>query len=218
MKNFIFFYLLFFFFTKVLFATVVYEKEDIFITELDINIFKEYYSLKEIEGLNKNQIIKEIYLIKKIINKLKRNNPKFISTVDNIINSNNQLNENNNFILDLYRYSFIRNDFMKEYFNNKLNIDDINNAFQSIKDLKIPLSTNGCLFIDKVKSLKEIKNFNKIYLNKIKNKDYKLMYEDESNDYEICLDQSIISKIDIELIKIIEFQTQIDFKQFIYEK
>ena len=113
--------IVYFFLFSNSFASILFEKDNIIITENDIDIYQKSFLIKN--TLNQNQLIKEVFFIKKIISLLKKNKPEFIYAVDNLLNINSSLEQN--FILDIERYIFIKNDLIKEYYQTKLNINDI---------------------------------------------------------------------------------------------
>lgn len=203
-------------YSEYLFGSILFEKDNIIITDGDLITYQNFTINSNNKNSNNYQLIKEIYLIKKTINKLKKNNPMFIKAVDNAINSNSKSIED--FNLDLIRYAYIRNDFIKEYYQNKLILEDLTAAIKNTSNIRIPLSDNRCITISIMLGIKDMKNFDSIYFKKIKNPNSEFNYELNSKKYEICLNQSIIDSIEYELVKVISKKTDLDFKNFIYEK
>ena len=197
------------------FASILFEKDDIIVTEFDIKIYQNSSSL-QISGLNNNQLIKEIFLIKKTISLLKNNKPEFINAVDQLLNIHTISEEN--FIMDIKRYNFIKNDLIKDYYQNRLTLNDISLAIKNLGNYKLPLSLNNCITIDSIIDIKNVANFDELYFNNIKNPKQELFYMTDSKKYKICLNQSIVSGLENELIKIISQKTELDLKSFIYEK
>ena len=202
--------------SNYLFASILFEKENIVITDIDLITYQNFNIDSNNKKNNNYQLIKEIYLIKKTINKLKKNNPLFIEAVDNAINANSKSIED--FNLDLIRYTYIRNDFIKDYYQNKLILEDLTEAIKNTTNIRIPLSDNRCNTISLMLDIKDIKNFDSTYFKKIKNPNSEFIYELNSKKYEICLNQSIIVNIEYELVKVISKKTENNFKNFIYEK
>ena len=203
-------------FSNYLFGSILFEKENIVITDIDLITYQNFNIDINNKKNNNYQLIKEIYLIKKTINKLKKNNPLFIEAVDNAINANSKSIED--FYLDLVRYTYIRNDFIKDYYQNKLILEDLTEAIKNTTNIRIPLSDNRCNTISLMLDIKDIKNFGSTYFKKIKNPNSEFKYELNSKKYEICLNQSIILNIEYELVKVISKKTENNFKNFIYEK
>ena len=203
-------------FSNYLFGSILFEKENIVITDIDLITYQDFNIDSNNKKNNNYQLIKEIYLIKKTINKLKKNNPLFIEAVDNAINANSKSIED--FYLDLVRYTYIRNDFIKDYYQNKLILEDLTEAIKNTTNMRIPLSDNRCNTISLILDIKDIKNFDSTYFKKIKNPNSEFDYELNSKKYEICLNQSIIVNIEYELVKVISKKTENNFKNFIYEK
>lgn len=199
-----------------LFSSILFDKENIVITELDIITYKKSLVDENDKKSNISQLIKDIFLIKKTINRLKKTNPLFIKAVDNEINSKSKSVED--FNLDLIRYSYIRNNFIKDYYKNKLTLEDLKETIKNTENVLIPLSYNKCSTIEIILDVKNIKNFESIYFNKIKNSNADFSYVLNSKRYEFCLSQSIIDNIENELLKIIIKKTEQSFKNFLYEK
>ena len=124
-------------FSNYLFGSILFEKENIVITDIDLITYQDFNIDSNNKKNNNYQLIKEIYLIKKTINKLKKNNPLFIEAVDNAINANSKSIED--FNLDLIRYTYIRNDFIKDYYQNKLILEDLTEAIKNTTNIIIPL-------------------------------------------------------------------------------
>ena len=207
---------IFLIFSNYLFGSILFEKESIVITDIDLITYQNFNIDSNNKKNNNYQLIKEIYLIKKTINKLKKNNPLFIEAVDNAINANSKSIED--FNLDLIRYTYIRNDFIKDYYQNKLILEDLTEAIKNTTNIRIPLSDNRCNTISLMLDIKDIKNFDSTYFKKIKNPNSEFNYELNSKKYEMCLNQSIIVNIEYELVKVISKKTENNFKNFIYEK
>ena len=68
---------------------------------------------------------------------------------------------NNQFLKNFLRFQKIRNEFISEYFQNKFNIEDLKIIFSSNfeMNLKLPISKNNCLTIEKLHELNEDKYF-----------------------------------------------------------
>ena len=207
---------IFLIFSNYLFGSILFEKESIVITDIDLITYQNFNIDSNNKKNNNYQLIKEIYLIKKTINKLKKNNPLFIEAVDNAINANSKSIED--FNLDLVRYTYIRNDFIKDYYQNKLILEDLTEAIKNTTNIRIPLSDNRCNTISLMLDIKDIKNFDSTYFKKIKNPNSEFNYELNSKKYEMCINQSIILNIEYELVKVISKKTENNFKNFIYEK
>ena len=62
-------------------------------------------------------------------------------------------------IKDFLRFQKIRNEFISDYFQNNFNIEDLKIIFSSMNELKLPLSKNNCLTIEKFKNLMKINIF-----------------------------------------------------------
>ena len=72
---------LFFMITKIN-ANIIYDKNNLVVTSIELENFQEVYFETYNEILSNNQAIKEIVLIKKIIEKISISNPNAIKKID----------------------------------------------------------------------------------------------------------------------------------------
>ena len=49
-----------------------------------------------------------------------------------------------------FRFSRIRDEFIINYFQNKLNINELKNLFKKFDNLNLPISENNCLIINEI--------------------------------------------------------------------
>ena len=151
-------------FSKFSFANIIYDKNNIIITELEIINYQNLYQQQNGERLQKNKALKDLILIKKTISSLLINHPRFILNLDEKIKL--QFGKKvfeDNLLKDFLRFKMIRNDFISDYFKKKFTIEQLDLAFSNIKELKLPISQNNCLTIDKMLDLKK----DKIFLNSL---------------------------------------------------
>lgn len=202
-----------------LYGNIIYDKNEITITEIELIDYIEIYNNNFNLSLSENSALKKIVLMKKTINFFEKNNPKFIELIDENLKvqfgDSYKVNAMNR---DFLRFLKIRNEFISEYFSNKFNYDDFKIILLSIKELKVPISKNGCLTIDRIENLKDNLKFqNNLYENIIDNsKVFKL--ELENNIYDVCLNSTLYKKIEELIIRYIENKTENDFNKFIYSK
>lgn len=204
------------FLSKSLFCSILLEKNDIMITSLDIDLYKKSNFEKNTIEINETQLIKKIYLIKKTLKRISEKNPEYLSFVEKKLNLPNNFKKD--FSNELLKYYFIRNEFINDYLINKLTIKDISDSILLTKNLKIPLSLNNCLTVDLVVNISEINNFDKKYFQKVKDPNFIITQKFDSTDYNVCLPEEINKKIEYNLMTQIEKKTELDFKNYIYEK
>jgi len=218
-KKIVILFLILFFQQNITLANIVYDKNNILITELELEEFKKlYFQNKKIE-LNKLKAIKELVLQKKTINQLQENQPDALKNIDtSIINEFGEHNFSNPINRDFLRYFKIRNEFIIQYFNNELKRDDIEFTLNSFSELNMPLSNNGCKTINKYINLKSNSNFIKsLYENLKKNqRNFEIIFENKK--FNVCINEKVFSTIEKKLINYIEIKTENRFKAFIYEK
>ena len=218
-KKILIFFLIIFFQQNITFANIIYDKNNILITELELEGFKELYlQNKEIE-LNKLEAIKELVLIKKTINQLEEKQPNALKNLDkSIINEFGETNFNNLINRDFLRYLKLRNEFIIQYFNNELRINDIKFILSSFSELNMPLSNNGCRTINNYKNLKNNIKFIESLYNNLKKKQRNFEIEVENEKFNVCINEKFYSTFEKKLINYIEIKTENKFKAFIYEK
>ena len=218
-KKIIILFLIIFFHQNITFANIVYDKDNILITELELEEFKElYFQNKKIE-LNKLKAIKELVLLKKTINQLELKQPEALINLDNsIINEFGEDYFNKPIYRDFLRYLKLRNEFIIQYFNSELKIDDIDLALSSFLELNMPLSNNGCKTINNYINLKNNSEFIESLYENFKNNQRNFEIEVENEKFNVCISEKIFSTFEEKLINYIEIKTENRFKAFIYEK
>lgn len=200
------------------YCSIIFQKDNIVITDYDIKNFDDFYYSKNIEiQLNENQKIKQIILINQVIDKLTKTNPKYLNFIDETIQKSYNQQEKDN-TLNLLRFDLIKIDLIKDYYFNKITLDEIKFAFKSIKNLKIPLSKDNCNFIHQVKQISEINNFDLIYFNNIKNPSSQLTIMDNDIQYQICFNNNNITTIENTLTKLIEKEIYIYLRNYLNEE
>ena len=222
-KSFLIFYIIIIFIiifsSNNLEARILYDKNNIIITDYDIENYKKYYYENYGIKINVNQSIKDIVLIKKLISNLEKKNNGIINLIDREIIKNI---DSNNFIdeitMDLNRFIFIRNNLINEYLNKDLNLIDIENAFIDFKNMNIKLSINQCMTIDKVLKMNEINDFFNIYLDSLRKNNQILTAVINNKQYRICLDNNTKLNLEKSLYSLIETKTIYIINNLIYEK
>ena len=120
--------------------------------------------------------------------------------------------------LNFIRFQKIRYEFISEYFQNIFSIQDLEIIFTNFDSLKLPISKNNCLTIEKLYDVRNDKNFIESFLKKIKKKNIKITTSLNDELYEVCLSDKLFNNIEREIIKFIESKTDDDFDKFIYRK
>ena len=211
--------LIFFLGIKIGYTNVIYDKNEIIITEIELNNYKELYKNNFGTDISNNIAIKNIVLIIKTIKFLKINNPDFISILDqNIKLEYGEKIFNNQNTLNFIRFQKVRNEFISEYFQNIFSIEDLEIIFTNFDSLKLPISKNNCLTIEKLYDLRNDKNFIESFFKKIRKKNIKITTSINEELYEVCLSDKLFNNIESEIIKFIESKTEDDFDKFIYRK
>jgi len=84
--------------------------------------------------------------------------------------------------------------------------------------MKLPISKNNCLTIEKLYDVRNDKNFIESFFKKIRKKNIKITTSINEELYEVCLSDKLFNNIESEIIKFIESKTEDDFDKFIYRK
>ena len=204
---------------NVSYSNIIYDKNEITISSIELNKYIDLYKNNYGSNISKNKALKNIVLIKKTIDSLFKNNPKFMDALDKKIRT--EFNEdvfNDQMLLNFIRFQKIRNEFISEYFKNSFNIEDLEIIFSNFDNLQIPISKNKCLTIDKIYNAKNdkylIKNFFEIY--KSNEKNYKTIINNET--FDVCINEELFKKIEYAIIQYIENKTERNFNNFIYGK
>ena len=204
---------------KLGYTNVIYDKNDIVITDIELNIYKELYKTNFGSDISNNLAVKNIVLIVETISFLKLNNPDFISILDqNIKLEYGDKIFNNQELLNFIRFQKIRNEFISEYFQNIFSIEDLETILTNFDSLKLPVSKNNCLTVEKLYDVSKDKNFIESFLKYIRKKNPKITTLINEELYEVCLNDKLFNNIESEIIKFIESKTEDDFDKFIYRR
>lgn len=211
--------ILFLFISLNSFSNVLYDKKDLVITDIELNFYKDFYLKYYNNEINNANSLKDLVLIKNVIRDLKENNSEFISKIDKeIISQFGREIIQNEIILNFYRFSKIRDEFIYNYFRNKLSAKEIENIFKNLNDLKLPVSKNNCLVIVDIIDLKENQEFIKNFFFNLKNSSKNYKVNINGLDYDVCIDNSKYYKIEQLIVAYIRAQTDEEFEKFVYEK
>ena len=210
--------MIFSFFITNVFGEIIYDKGDVIITNQDLDNYIELTQKNFSQNLTKNIALRNLILSEKTISDLSRNNQLFMEAVDNKLSSEIKNFEYISLIeKNLFRFNVIRKEFIYEYYEKNLNVNDIKKSIIPIKNEIVPLSLNGCLTITKTKLLNEINDIEKIIFENLNNLNgIKTNINNEL--YDICLDRNIVNKLDYFIFNLVQSVTEDDFKEFIYSK
>ena len=208
-----------FLFIKIGYANIIYDKNEIIITEIEMNNYKELYKTNFGDIISNNKAIKNIVLIKKTINFLIKNNSDFISALDqNIKLEYNKEILDNQDLLNFIRFQKIRNEFISEYFQNIFSIEDLEIVITNFESLRLPISKNDCLTVEKLYDVSNDKIFIESFFKNLKNKSLKITTSINNELYDVCLNNKSFKNIESKIIKFIENRTENDFDRFVYRK
>ena len=199
------------------YANIVYDKENIIITEIDIYYYKKIHYEKFKEDVNNSKALKNLVIVKKLIKSLEKNNPVFLNRIDKeIFEDNGNKNINSSTILDIVRYFKTRNEFVYNYFKNDFNKSDLENVFNTFVNLNLPISDNNCLTIIRIVDLKDNTEFINIFYENFKNQMDVYEISIDNVKYDVCVNINNKQIIEKEIFKYIELKTEDEFKKFVY--
>ena len=198
---------------------ILYDKDNLIITDIDVEIYRQLYNNSYGADINNTNILKDLILIKKVMKDLNNNNPKFINKIDNDISRQygiESLEDTN--LKEFLRFAKIRDEFIINYFQNKLEVSEIINLFNSLENLNLPISDNNCLIINEVVDLKNNEEFAESLFLNLKNNTNEFTLMINKKKYKVCIDEVAFKSIENLVIKYIQNQTNDEFKKFVYGK
>ena len=210
---------LYVFFYHELYSNVLYEKNNLVITDIDVNVYQQLYKNSYNLDINKANSIRDLVLINNVIQHLEINNPEFIDKIDTEISmryGENSVKEDGtrNFL----RFSRIRDEFIINYFQNKLNLIELNNVFNQFDSLDLPISIDNCLIIKEVLDLKDNKEFIESFFNNLKENTREFKITINKIPFKVCINEAMYQTIEKLIVEYIQIKTADEFETFVYEK
>ena len=207
------------FFYHKLYSNVLYEKDNLVITEIDVNIYQELYKNNYNLDINNANSIRDLVLINNVIQHLEVNNAEFINKIDAEISmryGQNSLKEEGtrNFL----RFARIRDEFIINYFQNKLNLIELNNIFNQLDSLDLPISIDNCLIIKEVLDLKDNEEFIESFFNNLKKNTREFRITINKIPFKVCINEATYQTIEKLIVEYIQIKTADEFETFVYEK
>ena len=199
------------------FANVIYDKNNIIISELDLVIYKKFHNERYNVEISNTKALKDLVMIKNLVISLEINNPDFIKTIDRDISMELGINSTKSKIhLDIIRYFKTKNYFIINYLNNNFKLNELEEVFNKFNKLELPLSDNNCLTMTDLVDLKNNNEFYEIFFNNLnkENKIYEISIDGKLMS--VCLNQRNYQIIQEEIFKYIESKIQKDFDKFFY--
>ena len=201
------------------YSNIVYDKNDIVISNIDLNYYTQLYFENFGEEINKSNAIKNIVIIKNLINYFKKNNPDFLSRVDNVlIKEYGDKKMNIQMVKDFVRYFKIKNEFIYEYYYSKFNIKDLEYIFNTYEKIELPISNNNCLTMLKLNNFKRNKEFLNNFYENLKKEIKKYEVTIDNIRYDVCINSKNYKSIESSILKYIDSKTKDEFKKFVYEQ
>ena len=198
-------------------ANIIYDKDDILITEIELNSYINLYKKNINTDISFNNAIKNIVLTKKTINFLKSNNPEFIKLVDEKLKIEyDQKILDDQILLNFIRFQKIRNEFITDYFQNKFDYFSLKNIFNSFSELNLPISSNSCMTIKKFHVVNKDETFILNFYENLVNNQKNFKTSIDGIEFDVCINSKLFNMLESNIISYIEKETEEDFKKFIY--
>ena len=201
------------------YSNVLYEKNNLIITEIDVNVYQQLYKNSYNREINKANSIRDLVLINNVIQNLELNNAEFIDKIDTEISiryGESSLKEDGtkNFL----RFSRIRDEFIINYFQNELNLIELNNIFNQFDNLDLPISIDNCLIIKEVLNLKDNEEFIESFFNNLKKNTREFRITINKIPFKVCINEEMYQTIEKIIVEYIQIKTADEFEAFVYEK
>jgi len=201
------------------YSNIVYDKNNIVISNIDLDYYTQLYFENFGEKINKSNAIKNIVIIKNVINNFKKNNPDFLNRVDDVlIKEYGSQKMDIQIIKDFVRYFRIKNEFIYEYYFSKFNIRDLENVFNTYEKIELPISKNDCMTILKLNNLKGNKEFLYSFYGNLKKEIKKYEVTIDKIKYDVCINSKNYELFENSILKYIDSKTKDEFKKFVYEQ
>ncbi len=211
--------ILFLFFSLNAFSNILYDKDGIIITDIELIIYKNSYIKYHNSKISDANSLKDLVLMKNVIRDLKENNADFMTIIDNeIINQFGKEILENETNLNFYRFSRIRDEFIYNYFRNELSVEEIKKIFKELSELNLPISENNCLVIKDILDLKSNSEFIDNFFFNLKNSTNNYKLNLKGIIYDVCIDKAKYYEIEQLIVSYIRAQTDNEFENFVYEK
>ena len=212
-------FILLFIFSLKAYSNIIYDKNNIIITEIELKQFKNLYLETKKINLNQESAIKNLVIQRKVIDTLLKTQFEVIKKIDDVIISEfGRTNYENKITRDFLRYIKIRNEFIIDYFNKDLDIDEVRFVLSNFKNFKLPISNNNCLTLLKSIDMRANASFIESFFLNFKNKTSNYRVNINGDSYNVCMSTEDFTLIESEIIKYIENITQKSFNTFIYGK
>ena len=198
---------------------IIYKKNDTIITSIDLEtykkLYKEYYGLK----LENNNALKNLVLINNFIKSLEINNKEFLNQIDTaILNDYKNISFESLIVKNFFRFLKIRNEFTINYFQNELDVKEIEIIFSELENLNLPISKNDCIIIEQLVDLKKNNYFIEDFFNNIKANTNNFSVLINNEIYRVCIDEKKFRSIEQLIVNYINIKTKDDFEYFVYGK
>lgn len=198
-------------------ANIIYDKDDVLITEIELNRYINLYKKNINSDISFNNAIKNIVLTKKTIKFLKSNNPEFIQSLDDKLKIEyDQKIFDDQILLNFIRFQKIRNEFITDYFQNKFDYLSLKNIFYSFSELNLPISSNSCMTIKKFHVVNKDETFILNFYENLVNNQKNFKTSIDGIEFDVCINSKLFNMLESNIISYIEKETEEDFKKFIY--
>ena len=202
------------------YSNIIYDKNNILITEIELNFFTDLYLQSYNKKLSKNKAIKNIILTKNLVSKLKKTNKNYLNQIDNILSSNKNISiSDNTTFYDFYRYMQIKNDFLIDYYQNDLEYLEYKKTINSLSKLIIPLSEDDeCLIANTQVDMSKNEVLIRFLFDNRNKKINNFKLELDGKIFFACISNNTMNFIQQNLIIYLDEKIFLKMKRFTYEK
>ncbi len=158
-------------------------------------------------------------LINNFIKSLEINNKEFLNQIDTaILNDYKNISFESLIVKNFFRFLKIRNEFTINYFQNELDVKEIEIIFSELENLNLPISKNDCIIIEQLVDLKKNNYFIEDFFNNIKANTNNFSVLINNEIYRVCIDEKKFRSIEQLIVNYINIKTKDDFEYFVYGK
>lgn len=199
-------------------ASVIYDKDNIIVTIIDLETFSKLYLENYKVNLSKIDALKEIILLKRFTKRLKQKNINAYKNINEMIAIEYGENLAEDSVVKDFLISFkLKNEFQIEYIQNELSFETLKEIFLSFEILELQTSLNKCKTINEIVDLRDNESFIRNFLLNIKKNTQDYFYEKDKGIFYICFDNDSFQKIETKLLSHINQKVDIKYKKFLYE-
>ena len=175
---------------SVMISKVIYDKDNIIITDYEVEALKKILSQDKKREVSKEEAIKEYVLTRKTINRIIKVNPNLLEAIDSELASQiDEINFENKIIKNILRFKKIKNLYIRQYLNEQFTANELKESLNDFKEWRLPVSQNECITYESFFDFKDNDDFINFLYQKIKNKPTNFKFEINGVPHQVCIDE-----------------------------